>query len=307
MTRLIFIAVAFALAVLLPTISAQAQSIRTFVSTAGSDSNPCSISQPCRHFQAAVNATSAGGEVDALDAGAYGSFTISQAITIEGQGWSYVAPPSGGNAITINAVNGKVTLRGLSLNGVGAANAIGILFNSGASLNVQNSVIENFSRYGILFQPSGSNKISVSNTQVSDNSYGIYIGPASTGSTKGVLDHVHTDNNTNDGITVITLTQSIDVTITESVSAQNGSDGLKVTSANSNALRTNVYVRNSSFVNNGSYGLDLTNAYAFAFLTRSMIWGNGIGYEAYYANLYSYGDNSVSFDDEPDPNSVAFR
>jgi hypothetical protein len=77
----------------LPTAPAQAQSPRTFVSAAGNDSNPCSFTAPCRHFQAAVNVTSAGGEVDALDPAGYGPITISQAITIEGQGWSYIAPP----------------------------------------------------------------------------------------------------------------------------------------------------------------------------------------------------------------------
>ena len=80
-----------------PTAPAQAQAPRTFVSAAGSDSNPCSFAAPCRHFQAAVNATSAGGEVDALDPAGYGPITISQAITIEGQGWSYIAPPASGN------------------------------------------------------------------------------------------------------------------------------------------------------------------------------------------------------------------
>src|SRR5216683_4019773 len=133
----IVMAAALALAVTLPAVPAQAQSIRTFVSTAGSDNPSCSLASPCRHFSAAVAATAAGGEVDALDPGAYGSFTISQAITIEGQGWSYVAPPSNGNAITINAVSGNVFIRGVSLNGVGVANANGILFNSGGSLNVQ--------------------------------------------------------------------------------------------------------------------------------------------------------------------------
>src|SRR5258707_8307454 len=104
MTRTtIAIAAALALAVTLPAAPAQAQTIRTFVSVAGSDSNPCSITQPCRHFQAAVNATAAEGEVDALDAGAYGSFTISQAISIEGQSWAYAAPPANRAAITINA------------------------------------------------------------------------------------------------------------------------------------------------------------------------------------------------------------
>src|SRR5271168_1670907 len=158
MTRTtIVMAAALALAVTLPAVSAQAQSIRTFVSVAGSDNPSCSLTLPCRHFSAAVAATAVGGEVDALDAGAYGSFTISQAITIDGQGWSYVAPPNNGNAITINAVSGNVTIHGVSLNGVGATGTTnGIQFNSGDSLNVRDSAIRNFTGNGINFQSAGS-------------------------------------------------------------------------------------------------------------------------------------------------------
>jgi hypothetical protein len=108
MTCTIFIAAALALAVTLPAVSAQAQAPRTFVSAAGSDSNPCSFAAPCRHFQAAVNATTLGGEVDALDPAGYGPITISQAITIEGQGWSHIAPPANLQAITNNAMTGNV-------------------------------------------------------------------------------------------------------------------------------------------------------------------------------------------------------
>src|SRR5215475_12407169 len=137
--------IAMAVASLLVAAPANAQSIRTFVSTAGSDANPCSLAAPCRHFSAAIAATSPGGEVDALDAGAYGSFTIDRPITIEGQGWSYVAPPNNGNAITINAVSGNVTIRGVSLNGVGATGSTsGIAFNSGSSLTVTDSMAQNF-------------------------------------------------------------------------------------------------------------------------------------------------------------------
>ena len=75
MTRIVF-AAALALAVSLPAVSAQAQAPRTFVSAAGSDSNPCSFAAPCRHFQTAVNATIEGGEVDALDPAGYGPITI---------------------------------------------------------------------------------------------------------------------------------------------------------------------------------------------------------------------------------------
>src|SRR5258708_10420386 len=180
MTRTItVIAAVLALAVTLPAAPARAQSIRTFVSTAGNDANPCSLAQPCRHFSAAVAATAAGGEVDALDPGAYGSFTIGQAITIEGQGWSYVASPSGGNAITINAGAGDdIKIHGVSLNGVGTTNSNGIVFNAGGSLTVADCVAQNFSYsgsgnttgIGILMQPTfGPVSFVITNTIVSHN------------------------------------------------------------------------------------------------------------------------------------------
>ena len=93
-----------------------------------------------------MNATSAGGEVDALDPAGYGPIIISQAITIEGQGWSYIAPPASGNGITINAVSGNVTIHGVSLNGAGITGGTnGIVFNSGDSLTVTDCVVQNFS------------------------------------------------------------------------------------------------------------------------------------------------------------------
>jgi hypothetical protein len=46
---------------------------RTFVASTGSDSDPCSRVDPCRTFQAAVDATAAGGEVVALDSAGFGS------------------------------------------------------------------------------------------------------------------------------------------------------------------------------------------------------------------------------------------
>ena len=158
MTRIdIVIAAGLALAATLPVSSAQAQSPRTFVSAAGSDSNPCSFAAPCRHFQAAVNATSAGGEVDALDPAGYGPITITQAITIEGQGWSYIAPPVSGNGITINAVSGNFFIHGVLINGAGITGPInGIVFNSGNVLTVRDCVIRNFNGDGIDFLPTGS-------------------------------------------------------------------------------------------------------------------------------------------------------
>jgi hypothetical protein len=289
---------AAALVCFLPTVSAQAQAPRTFVSAAGSDSNPCSFAAPCRHFQAAVNATSAGGEVDALDPAGYGPIIISQAVTIEGQGWSYIAPPAGGNGITINAVSGNVTIRGISLNGVGITGGTnGIVFTSGSSLNVQNGVIRNFAGVGILFEPNSSSlsKLFVSNTLVSDNGgIGINIFPTGPGTTNGVLDHVNMENNVTDGLDVQTMTQTINVTVGDCVSANNGNNGIFANSLN--GTQVSIMVRNSTIANNGGDGLTTTAGVgptAIIRVTRSTITGNGSAWAASSGVLSSYDDNNI--------------
>jgi hypothetical protein len=217
MTRTIVIAAALALAVTLPAVSAQAQAPRTFVSAAGSDSNPCSFAAPCRHFQAAVNATSAGGEVDALDPAGYGPIIISEAITIEGQGWSYIAPPTNGAAITINLIGGFINIHGVSLNGIGVVNSSGIQFNSSGNLTVRDSVIRNFTSTGVNFAPNSPSQLYVLNTLISDNGGdGITINVTGSGTTFGVFDHIVVKNNADNGLYVQNNgTQSVDVTFSE--------------------------------------------------------------------------------------------
>src|SRR5258708_28095586 len=291
----IIMAAALALAVTLPAVQAQAQSIRTFVSTAGSDSNPCSLASPCRHFSAAVAVTSPGGEVDALDRGAYGSFTISHAITIEGQGWSYVAPPANGAAITVTAGStDKINIRGVSLNGVGVANATGVAFNSVSSLNVQDCVIRNFTLDGISCQPNTSSRLHVSNTLASDNGHhGIFIVPSGSGITTGVLDHVHMENNHNSGFFVNTATQDIRFTVSESVSANNAGSGIDAESSNA-AASVNVMVRNSTIADNSGDGLAASGAAATLRVTRSTITGNGTGWIVVSSGVVtSYADNNI--------------
>jgi hypothetical protein len=276
---------------------AQAQpAIRTFVSVSGSDANPCTITQPCRHFQAAVNATAVGGEVDALDPGAYGSFTISQAISIEGQGWSYVAPPAGGAAITVNAISGNVNIHGVSLNGVGATGTtIGIYFLTGNTLNVQNSVIRNFTQHGIYFvaNSSGPSQVFVSNTLVSDNGgHGIYINPFGSGPTTGVLDHVQIENNTLDGLVVEPSTSGTNITVSDSVSANNTLSGIFAQSAG--GTPASVMVRNSTIANNVVDGMVATGSGATIRLTRSTITGNATAWQAFStAVVLSYADNNI--------------
>jgi hypothetical protein len=244
----------------LPTTPARAQAPRTFVSASGSDSNPCSFAAPCRHFQAAVTATSAGGEVDALDPAGYGPITISQAITIEGQGWSYIAPPVGGNGININAVRGNVSIHGVSLNGAGITGGTnGIVFNSGGSLTVTNCVINNFTGTGILITPSsGSNQtvLIADSFALNNGANGIEIDPLATSTVSYTIDRTTVANNGTSSTTAGILVNAgggFSFGTLSSVNADMNSVGVYLTG---NEFVSDAYIRNS-IIHHSSVGHDL--------------------------------------------------
>jgi hypothetical protein len=324
-TKLASIGLAAAFAVTLPAVQVQAQAPRTFVSAAGNDSNPCSFAAPCRHFQAAVDATSAGGEVDALDPAGYGPITISRAVTIEGQGWSYIAPPANGNGITINAVSGNVAIHGVSLNGAGITGGTnGIVFNSGDALEVTNCVAQNFTNngsgttgIGILIQPtSGTVKFAVTDTTASNNAYiGIAYQPASgTPSAIGVIDRVAANDNTTRGImfyTGLLTTNSASTAgnVSNSLVSGNGQGGVHVeVGVNTSVLK--VSIDNVTAVGNGEGIVAATNS--LVVIGRSTITGNGTGVNYATNTLASFGNNqfnqnNADFFPAPPPPVIATR
>src|SRR5438093_3897309 len=95
-----------------------AQNNRSAVSLTGSDTAACTVPDPCRTFTAALAKTNAGGEVIVLSSAGYGPFTVSQSVSIVSPAAMYAAlAPTSGDAITVDADNAIVVLRGLTLNG----------------------------------------------------------------------------------------------------------------------------------------------------------------------------------------------
>src|ERR1700761_9388671 len=102
---------------------------RSFVSSSGVGSNPCTIAQPCATFAQAYAQTAPNGIIAALDPGKYGPITISGPITINGNGWAAITALPQGNGVTINAGSSdNVILKGLEIDGAGAAYN-GVVFN----------------------------------------------------------------------------------------------------------------------------------------------------------------------------------
>src|ERR1700722_19757481 len=235
----IIMAAALALAVTLPSVQAQAQNgalTRSFVSSAGVDSNPCTITQPCATFAQAYTKFGANGIIAALDPGKYGPITITGPLTVNGNGWAAITGPAQGNGITVNAVSGNVILTGLEVDGAGAAYN-GIVFNTGDSLTVTNCIVKDFisangtSGNGIMIAPtSGTIDFTIVNTIALNNgSAGIHYLPASGSATAiGSIDHLIAANNAN-GIAVDLSAASggsAAVTISNSAANNNTASGI---------------------------------------------------------------------------------
>jgi hypothetical protein len=279
----------------LPVAPAQAQAARTFVSAAGSDSNNCTnVATPCRHFATAFAATAANGEIYVLDPANYGSLTITHAVSIEGHGWASIAAVSGSPAITINATSGKINIIGVVLDGTGTTNTVGIQFNSGGILNIRDSVIRNFTGDGIAFTPNTSSQclLSVWNTLISDNGlHGIQFNPSGSGTMTGVLNHADLENNAGNGLNVLTSSQTINITINDSV-LSNSFDGLFAES--DGGVPVNIMVRNSTIANNSNQGVATLNTGVRIWLTRSTITENAAGWQAMGGStVTSYADNNI--------------
>jgi hypothetical protein len=133
---------------------AQALNTRSFISAKGLDANACTRTAPCRTLQKAHDSTSGGGEISILDPAGYGTVIITKAISIlnDGVGSAGILVPAGGVGIAINAgATDEVHLRGLIIEGP-QRGFVGIQYNTGKSLRMENCVIRNMTSQGIKFQ-----------------------------------------------------------------------------------------------------------------------------------------------------------
>jgi hypothetical protein len=134
---------------------------RTWVSGVGDDANPCTRTAPCKTFAVAITLTLAGGEIDALDPGDYGTVTIQHSITIDGtQGNGFASINSGSlnDGISVSAAaTDNVTIRNISINGGAGANFThGIRILSAKTVHIENCVISNTAASGIIDNHSGN-------------------------------------------------------------------------------------------------------------------------------------------------------
>jgi hypothetical protein len=293
------IIVALALATTQPATASQPGNSRSFVSPIGIDTNACTLAAPCRTFAVALTNTNAGGEIAVLGTAGYGVLTIDKAISIVNPGGfeAGIAVPLGGTGITINAgPSDNVTLRGLTIEG-GGLGAVGIQFNSGQSLTIEDCVVRNMSGSypqgtGIKFVPSaGTSSLSVSNSVTSNNaSHGIVVYPSGPALARAVVDHVQANSNAFGlfvGGDTLSTGGLVLVTVADSVVASNINVGVYTRGS---AQKEGRVVLFRSLVANNAFGVQSLDG-GIITLAQSMLSGNGTGYDTNLGTIFSYGDN----------------
>jgi hypothetical protein len=142
----------------------------SFVSTAGRNTNACTLAAPCRTLQRAIGVTAAGGEIRVLDSGFFGqNATIRKSLTISGGGNTVLF----GNPITVSKAGAIVALRGLTLNGRGTFGD-GIVIDAAATVHIEDCLIHGFGSDGITVA-AGEIEVFVTGTTVRDGGTGLEV------------------------------------------------------------------------------------------------------------------------------------
>ena len=279
---------------------------RTFVSTSGSDANPCTRAEPCRGFATAIANTTGGGEVVALDSGGYGAFSIDKSITIAGAPGEHVAITTfSGTGINIfGGAFDTVTLRNLYVTGLGGQDGI---FHQTGTLHVESCVVTGFSQAGLMSN-AWNNTLVVTGSRFRHNAViGLYVtGGAGfpinvevadtradkngTGFTffnaKGSVVRSAAARNDDDGFKIQISSK---FAVADSIADGNGDDGVNVGSTG-----TSVVLSGMVLSNNVGAGLGSTSMGGIASIGGSTVTGNAVGLEASNGGmLESFGDNLV--------------
>ncbi len=272
--------------------AAQAQLARTWVSVNGLDANDCSHATPCRTFGGALGKTSAGGEIDVLDTGDFGSVTLNKSISLIAPGVLGGVQAGSGTAITVNAgANDKIVVRGLTIDGLGTG-LNGISFVAGGFLYVENCTINNFSQFGIDFAPtSGSGKLFLTDSVLRNNGVGasgcgLHLIASTTPGFIASVDGLRSENNV---CGIKAETQGV-ITVRNSLAANNSFSGFSaVTPSGSGSVH--MLIENSVSTHNGTNGV-VSSGLATVVISNVVVTDNLNGLNP-LGSILSFGNNKI--------------
>ena len=289
--------------------ASHAQATRTWVSGIGDDANPCSRTAPCKTFAGAISKTAAGGEINCIDPGGFGTLTITKAITLncEGTLGSILASSTTGILINTGTTAGGtnvVTINGLEIDGAGNGAVTGI---DGIKILSVDQVILHRVQVRDFLQSCVEYNGSLANLLLSvSDSYFSNCGSGAVAGDNAGINIVPTGGNANVNLTGVRLngnaiglnidssstTGSMRVSLTDSTISGSVGAGAKVTGNNTGKIR--LFVDKSLLTNNGT-GEKVAGSNAAILTYGSVIYGNNVGIQGDgLGQLDSYGNNALN-------------
>ena len=303
-SRLALLFVALCMTSLFTAAPASAQATRTWISGVGDDANPCSRTAPCKTFQGAISKTAAGGEINCLDPGGFGSLTITKSISLVCDNTETGVLVAATNGFIVNSTTAVVHISGFDFEGLGqtgVAGVNGIYVLNAAAVHIRNTKIRGFRNgYGINFSPSSASgqlfldNVSISESGVANNTNtgGILVNPAAGFAAKVTITNSLVSNNINFGLKLDTtgiVGSSINATVSNTVFSNDG-NGILVTSP-INTGTSQLFLRDSVVTNNASNGVIVSGPGSTVRVANTSITGNGTGIVTFNTGIKSYGDN----------------
>lgn len=230
-----------------------------------------------------------------------GPMTITQSVMITNPGGveAGITAQAGQDAITINGpAAANITLRGLTIQGAGAGRA-GIRFvpsspaGSVSTLNIVDSIIKDFSSFGIQIEPGASSttfKVIVSDSFIIGNSNGVYMS-ANDGVTVFLSFYRTTVSQNSSGLTLHSggSGSAINGLMVDSHVDNNTYNGISVLYPGSNLV-----MKHSTATSNGFGTSDPRDAYNYL-STLNIFEHNTIFYLKNSGIMYTDGTNNVVF------------
>ena len=267
--------------------TARADGARSYISPSGSDNRPCSRTQPCRTFNAAIAKTDAGGEIVALETGTYEPTTINKAITIAAAPGAEVGiHATTGNAVTVTPnVADVVVLRGLHLTGPGknVSGVNGVLLditspNCCVAVHLENSTVSNFDR-GVQVDLGVASRLLVSDTTFRSNKIGINFRVGGADANGASITHSRFELND----VAVSALNGNSVTVSKSTVHGNGT-GLLSEAGGKLDVFDSVITKNGTGVESNGGQIRLASC---------SITGNGTGVSTGGGTVFSMGNNMI--------------
>ena len=282
---------------LLSALPANAQATRTWVSQAtGDDIFPCSRTQPCRTFAAAIGKTFINGEINCIDAGGYGQVTITKSITIDCTGtYGSILAGTAVAGVLINIVasaddpHRSVRIRGLSINGTGPVGTVGtrtgtdgIRILQASSVFVEDTVINDFAQQGIKVAAGETVNLTLDNVTIRNTS-----GSGVTLSTAGGQVVASLNNVRIDGTPVGFSANGLVRANMRNVTLAHNTTGIKTMNAD------NIINVENTMISYSTTGV-LGNAGGTVRMANSVITQNATGLSASGGSIVSMSGNSLT-------------